>query len=159
VTSMVNLVTAVIHGDWSRAWQEAQNIAENAVNLIIGMIKAQFGNLPDILYRAGRDAGNSLIQGIRDAASGRVEIGGININPLARASGGPVTAGIPYMVGERGPELFIPGRSGTIIPNGTGVTVSMQNVTINAQDRQQAELSGGLAGWGVMAAMRSRGVA
>jgi hypothetical protein len=34
-----------------------------------------------------------------------------------RASGGPVTGGTPYMVGENGPELFVPGIDGTIIPN------------------------------------------
>ena len=34
-----------------------------------------------------------------------------------RATGGPVIGGSPYIVGERGPELFIPGPSGTIIPN------------------------------------------
>jgi TP901 family phage tail tape measure protein len=35
-----------------------------------------------------------------------------------RALGGPVMAGSPYIVGEKGPELFVPGQSGTIIPNG-----------------------------------------
>ena len=35
-----------------------------------------------------------------------------------RANGGPVTGGSPYIVGERGPELFVPGRSGSIVPNG-----------------------------------------
>jgi hypothetical protein len=34
-----------------------------------------------------------------------------------RASGGPVTAGKAYMVGEDGPEMIIPGASGTVIPN------------------------------------------
>jgi TP901 family phage tail tape measure protein len=38
----------------------------------------------------------------------------------ARASGGPVTAGTSYMVGERGPELFTPNVGGTITPNGAG---------------------------------------
>lgn len=33
------------------------------------------------------------------------------------ATGGPVTAGTTYMVGERGPEIFTPNRSGSIIPN------------------------------------------
>ena len=33
-----------------------------------------------------------------------------------RANGGPVNAGQPYMVGERGPELFVPRNSGGIIP-------------------------------------------
>jgi hypothetical protein len=35
----------------------------------------------------------------------------------ARAAGGPVIKGRPYLIGEKGPELFVPGFSGTIIPN------------------------------------------
>ena len=34
-----------------------------------------------------------------------------------RATGGPVNAGQPYMVGEKGPELFVPRNNGGIIPN------------------------------------------
>ena len=34
-----------------------------------------------------------------------------------RQHGGPVRAGRPYLVGERGPELFVPSRSGRIDPN------------------------------------------
>lgn len=34
-----------------------------------------------------------------------------------RASGGPVRAGVTYLTGERGPELFVPNVSGTILPN------------------------------------------
>ncbi len=33
------------------------------------------------------------------------------------ANGGPVTGGKPYIVGEKGPELFTPGVSGNITPN------------------------------------------
>jgi len=35
-----------------------------------------------------------------------------------KASGGSVTSDTPYLVGERGPELFIPSRNGAIVPNG-----------------------------------------
>jgi hypothetical protein len=35
-----------------------------------------------------------------------------------RAGGGPVAGGTPYLVGERGPELFIPNGSGSIVSNG-----------------------------------------
>ena len=38
----------------------------------------------------------------------------------ARAMGGPVEAGKPYMVGEKGPEVVVPKQSGTVIPNGGG---------------------------------------
>lgn len=37
-----------------------------------------------------------------------------------RAGGGPVIRGTPYLVGERGPEMFVPSQSGTIVPNGRG---------------------------------------
>ena len=43
---------------------------------------------------------------------------GPGITIPARATGGPVTSGMPYMVGERGPELFVPSSSGSIVPNG-----------------------------------------
>lgn len=47
----------------------------------------------------------------------------------ARANGGPVSADQPYLVGERGPELFTPNRSGGIVPNNKlnngGVTVNL----------------------------------
>lgn len=42
---------------------------------------------------------------------------GANISVSRRASGGPVGAGRSYLVGERGPELFVPRMSGTIVPH------------------------------------------
>lgn len=41
--------------------------------------------------------------------------GGSAIFP--RAGGGSVSGNQPYLVGERGPELFMPGQNGTVIPN------------------------------------------
>lgn len=35
----------------------------------------------------------------------------------ARAEGGPVSGNKTYLVGERGPELFVPNVAGTIVPN------------------------------------------
>jgi hypothetical protein len=49
-----------------------------------------------------------------------------------RALGGPVEAGSAYLVGEQGPELFMPGQSGRIVPNGqTGGTVVNQTIQIS----------------------------
>ena len=47
-----------------------------------------------------------------------------------RATGGPVTAGQPYMVGETGPELYVPDQNGTIVSNNqlNGVQGMTQNV-------------------------------
>lgn len=56
----------------------------------------------------------------------------------ARAGGGPVGSRTPYIVGERGPELFVPEGAGTIIPNERMNTMGAMgaNVTfnINAND-------------------------
>jgi TP901 family phage tail tape measure protein len=42
-------------------------------------------------------------------------------NLEGRAAGGPVSANTPYVVGEKGPELFVPRNSGGIIPNHYGI--------------------------------------
>ena len=62
------------------------------------------------------------------------------------ASGGPAKAGQPYIVGEEGPELFIPRNSGTVVPNdetmamaggqGFGMSAPTVNYNINAVDAQ-----------------------
>lgn len=54
---------------------------------------------------------------------------------LFRAQGGPVSASRPYIVGEKGPEMFVPKSAGNIIPNdqlgGGGVSV------INVMDERE----------------------
>jgi uncharacterized membrane protein YgcG len=51
---------------------------------------------------------------------------GEGVPHTGRASGGPVMAGIQYLVGERGPEIFAPDTNGTILPNmSTGGTCNI----------------------------------
>lgn len=69
---------------------------------------------------------------------------GFNVSG-ARAMGGPVTSGRPYLVGEKGPELFVPGRTGGIVPNnqmsGGGVTVNQTiNLSTGVSDTVRAEV-------------------
>jgi phage-related minor tail protein len=51
-----------------------------------------------------------------------------------RATGGPVTAGRPYLVGERGPELFVPSGYGRVEPRGSaaGTRDVRVSISINA---------------------------
>ena len=60
-------------------------------------------------------------------------IGGGNFSGFqgSFANGGSVMGGKAALVGERGPELFVPGRSGSIVPNHAmgGATI---NVTVDA---------------------------
>ena len=48
--------------------------------------------------------------------------------PFPKALGGQVGAGRPYMVGERGPELFVPGAQGNIVPNNA---MGGSNIVVN----------------------------
>jgi hypothetical protein len=52
---------------------------------------------------------------------------------IPKAAGGPVSANTPYIVGENRPEVFIPDRSGTIVPSvpGGGVTISPGAIVVN----------------------------
>jgi len=68
----------------------------------------------------------------------------VNVN--GNATGGPVQANRATMVGERGPELFVPNQSGAIIPNnkiggGGGVVVNQTiNVSTGVQQTVRAEV-------------------
>lgn len=55
-----------------------------------------------------------------------------------RANGGPVLAGRAYLVGERGPELFMPANSGRIVP-GAGSTVQLNVVNNGPPMRAEAQ--------------------
>lgn len=66
-----------------------------------------------------------------DAAGGIIS----NLFGGGKAAGGPVMGGTTYLVGEKGPELFTPGVSGTITPNhamGGGVTV-VQHINVDSR--------------------------
>jgi hypothetical protein len=75
-----------------------------------------------------------------------------------RANGGPVSSGQTYMVGERGPELFVPGRSGTIVANdkmGGGSTNVVVNVDAKGSSVEGNEQSANQLGRVISAAVQS----
>ena len=62
--------------------------------------------------------------------------------PAPREKGGPVTAGRPYIVGEKRPELFVPNVSGTIIPKvGGGAVSAPVSISIDARGADQSGLA------------------
>jgi len=85
------------------------------------------GRMVDTLKEMGSGIVDFLLAPIRLAFEGLQQIPGFDklmqaIGNFggARASGGPVSSGSTYLVGEQGPELFTPSRSGSISPNGAG---------------------------------------
>jgi hypothetical protein len=75
------------------------------------------------LYRTFRALGGQL--------PSEQAFGGRRYDLGERANGGRVTGGMPYLVGEMGPELFMPGRGGNIVPNdqlrggGTSIVINV----------------------------------
>jgi len=89
----------------------------------------QGGNLSDILEGLEQDIIRIITrilvtEPLGNAVSGAFSGGGFfgdlfgGIFGGGKALGGPVVAGTPYLVGEKGPELFVPQSSGNITPNG-----------------------------------------
>ncbi len=141
----------------AREGEDAADTIGNKVQTVAGMIGDKFG-----------DAFMSLVDGTKSAKSAFRAMAGDIIKELYRvfvvkqitgfisnaimgafpsfgatpmkAIGGPVQRGNPYVVGERGPELFVPSRSGSIVSNdnmsgGGGVTV-VQNINVSTGVQQ-----------------------
>ena len=86
-------------------------IGMKLVQTLINGVKSLGGKLKQEFY-------DILPDFVKKSSTGARMLGlpkGTNIPK--RASGGPVSAGKPYIVGEKGPELFSPNGGGKIIPN------------------------------------------
>jgi hypothetical protein len=99
-----------------------REVVAAAVQAEIDAINALNAIIPDIGH--GPTAPNG--QGPAPIVVKPIDVGSVfhnqntNFTIPARASGGPVNAGQAYMVGERGPERFVPNANGTILPSGSG---------------------------------------
>ncbi len=103
--------------------------------------------LSNILF-GGHDPALGAINKVSDVlpAKGKSGLLGDLTNGIAdlfgaRALGGPVGAGKPYLVGERGPELFVPQTAGRIHPDsaGGGVTITMNITATDAASFQASQ--------------------
>jgi tape measure domain-containing protein len=109
------------------------------------------GALEDIIVRgedAGEVIGRLLIKIAEMIAlqsiSGSGPFAGVFGDIFGRAGGGAVNRGQPYLVGEQGPELFVPPAAGQIMPKGRfggGGTVINLSSTINAPGANPSTLA------------------
>lgn len=106
-TGIVDSLTAAVEGTKSLA-EVASDTLRSLANIML-----KFGLQTFLGGLGGNDNGVGLFSKL---------FGG------GKASGGTVKGGTSYLVGERGPELFTPGRSGSIAPNNS---MGGANVTVN----------------------------
>ena len=134
--------------------------------------------LKGIFKELGTEIKDSMVEGLKAAIKGTQSLGEAVGNILNRISdklldigldfalsklpfmsnGGPVSRGRSYVVGEKGPEVFTPNRSGAIVPNdqlGGGSTSVVVNVDASGSavqgDTGQAEELGGMLAAAVQA--------
>ena len=139
-TSIKNGVVGAIQGaiDGTKSLEQvASDLLNNIANklLDVAVNLALFGAI------SGTGTGGGLL--------------GFLVKP--RANGGSVSGGQPYLVGERGPELFMPGRSGGIAPTGSfggGVNVVV-NVDASGTSVQGDQSQGAALGRVVAAAVQA----
>lgn len=125
----------------------------NFVKAIPGKIVDFFKSIPERIKNAFLGLKNIMMNFLKDILPESIYNVILRVSggsePEHRATGGPVTSGKPFLVGEEGPELFVPGTDGRIIPNhklgsgktgasGTsGITIHF-NTTINASGNGDA---------------------
>lgn len=110
--------------DGKLEWKDLGDIAINALDRIIDKIE---NDLIDAILQANNAASSGGGGGILGSLLGAIGLGGGGgssggggipwADDTFRAGGGPVQAGKAYIVGEKRPEVFVPGQSGMIHPS------------------------------------------
>lgn len=96
----------------SNKYSGSENLTLTATDKATPVIQGLGTNL-DSVYNKLLDINNTDVA----PGGGELPLGDITGGGGHRASGGPVSRGTSYIVGEQGPELFTPGASGDITPN------------------------------------------
>ena len=125
-------------------------IADHFLDMAAKIAAAQLQR--GILSMFGNMFGSSIGAAIGGQSGGGLgSYMGFSTTPKYMAAGGPVKGGSPYIVGEKGPELFVPGSSGNIVPNdGMGgvnivVNVDASGSSVEGDEGQSAQLGNMLA--------------
>ena len=117
----------------------AKQVIDSLIQMLIQkyLVDAAFGAITGA-FSGGNTGGFNTVR----SGSGPTQIPLGIPNYTQRANGGPVMAGSSYVVGEKGPEVFVPRSSGTIVPNGSsGVTINQSiNISTGVQNTVRAEI-------------------
>ena len=127
-SAVEDLMTAIDEN--TSSWDDLAGASIDATSAVADYVAGLDDVPPEVkssIYVA-LDQGNldgvyAFIQSLRDGFDLPIYpkvVGGVSINGSVagkRAAGGPVSAGLPYLVGENGPEIVVPSGSGNVIPN------------------------------------------
>jgi phage-related minor tail protein len=132
-----------LEGPLADGVERAGRVLENALLRAVRTGKFGFEDLKKTALAAMAEIAAAAIRnGIEAAAGGGGGKGGLLtaaaqllsslLGAPGRATGGPVAPGRPYLVGERGPELFVPTAGGRVETGRGGVREIRMSITVNA---------------------------
>lgn len=131
VSTAFSVAMNFIGQKWSTVWTSAKSVFETiwgAISSVFdgaiagikkGMetLTAPIQKVISLAERAYELAGGAIKSAGGYVSSSISAVLGRGASITGKAIGGSVSRNTPYIVGEVGPELFVPGTSGTIIPN------------------------------------------
>jgi phage-related minor tail protein len=133
----VATLRAELDGPFAATAERAGQLLENALVRAIRTGKLGFDDLKRVALSAMAEiAGSAIRSGIGSILGGK-GLGGLIGSLLGgapgKAIGGPVSPGRAYLIGERGPELFVPTASGRIDSGRAAAARDIRlTVTVNA---------------------------
>jgi phage-related minor tail protein len=140
----VAAMTDLLDGPLAAGAERASRAMESALSRFVRTGKFGFEDLKrTVLGVMNEIAAATIRNGIAALGGGGGSGGGNFLSSLisvaaaafgapGRATGGPVSPGQAYVVGERGPELFVPTASGRIETTAASGRTLTINVTVNA---------------------------
>jgi len=104
---------------WKEAFRGMQSVlADYLFDPFDKGLKGMLRGFIDVIRRMIAEAASAkILESLFGSLGGGGGFLGKLFGGLFKAEGGPVRGGRPYIVGEEGPELFVPGMSGGIVPN------------------------------------------
>lgn len=139
----VNDIQRTLDGPFAAGIDRAGGGLSRALNRALSDGKLGFDDLKRLALSALGDIAQGALRldlGGLFGGGGKSLLGGLVGGLLGlpgRATGGPVSAGRAYMVGERGPEMFVPTAAGRVEAN-AGQGGRMVNITVNVAVPREA---------------------
>ncbi len=132
----VATMQASLDGPFAGGVERAGRAVETALARAIRTGKLGFDDLRDTALKVLGEIAAAAVLGAVQPGGGAGGLtgllGGLIGGAPGRATGGPVGPARPYLVGERGPELFVPTSSGQVVAMPGGAREVRVAITINA---------------------------
>lgn len=132
----------LLDGPFAKGLERAGSVLENTLSRAIGKGSLDFQDLKQVALSVISDVADAALQSgfgsLFGGNGGLVGLGTSLISSLfgtpGRAIGGPVNPGRPYLVGEQGPEMFVPTSAGRVEHVMGGRAATDIRLTINLSD-------------------------